>query len=85
MASSAANRATFTSSLISFMDTYGFDGVDIDWEYPVAEDRGGKPEDKANYVTLCQELKAAFNGKYGKRLHVSVTTASGLQVSPIRA
>lgn len=32
MSSSAANRQAFVTSLIQFMDTYGFDGVDIDWE-----------------------------------------------------
>lgn len=48
------------------MENYGFSGVDLDWEYPVADDRGGKPEDKDNYVRLVADMKAAFGSKYGK-------------------
>lgn len=65
MARTAANRATFIQSLINFMDNYGFDGADIDWEYPGAEDRGGRPEDTENFVDLCREMKAAFGRRYG--------------------
>jgi GH18 family chitinase len=32
--SSAANRQTFASNLVTFVKKYGLDGVDIDWEYP---------------------------------------------------
>ena len=41
MASTSANRQAFVNSLVQFMNTYGFDGADIDWEYPGADDRGG--------------------------------------------
>ena len=65
MTSTSGNRQRFISGLIQFMDTYGFDGVDLDWEYPGANDRGGKSQDTANYVSLAAELRAAFGRKYG--------------------
>ncbi|KAI4693518.1 uncharacterized protein J4E88_001891 [Alternaria novae-zelandiae] len=65
MASTAANRKTFINKLIKFMDTYGFDGADLDWEYPTADDRGGKAGDSANFVLLSKDIKDAFRGKYG--------------------
>ncbi|OKL55264.1 hypothetical protein UA08_09465 [Talaromyces atroroseus] len=65
MASSAANRQAFINGVIQFMNTYGFDGLDLDWEYPGADDRGGVPADTENFVTLCHEIRAAFGTKYG--------------------
>ncbi|PYI16224.1 glycoside hydrolase [Aspergillus violaceofuscus CBS 115571] len=65
MAASAVNRRTFIASVISFMQIWGFDGLDIDWEYPGAPDRGGVTADTENYVTLLKELKAAFGARYG--------------------
>ncbi|OBT58504.1 hypothetical protein VE04_01213 [Pseudogymnoascus sp. 24MN13] len=55
------------------MDTYGFDGVDIDWEYPAADDRGGVTADKANFVSLLKDMRTAFGTSYG--LSVTLPTS----------
>ncbi|KAL2076239.1 hypothetical protein VTL71DRAFT_1182 [Oculimacula yallundae] len=60
MVSTSENRAAFISSLIEFMDEYGFTGADIDWEYPSNPQRGGRKEDKENLVELAKDMKAAF-------------------------
>ncbi|KAF1942210.1 hypothetical protein EJ02DRAFT_346150 [Clathrospora elynae] len=65
MSSNSGNRQKFIRGLISFMDNYGFDGVDLDWEYPQANDRGGVTADKDNYVALVKEMRQAFGSKYG--------------------
>ncbi|KAK0647937.1 Killer toxin subunits alpha/beta [Lasiodiplodia hormozganensis] len=60
LVSSSSNRQKFINNLFSFMRHYGFDGVDFDWEYPGAPDRGGHDEDGENYTLLMKELKDAI-------------------------
>ncbi|KAH8801778.1 hypothetical protein F5884DRAFT_904594 [Xylogone sp. PMI_703] len=71
LSSTASNRAAFISSLLAFMQEYGFQGVDLDWEYPANPDRGGGPADTENYVALVREMRAQFGGQYG----ISLTLA----------
>jgi GH18 family chitinase len=65
LCSNSTSRAAFITSLVDFMDTWGFQGVDIDWEYPTVAARGGQPGDTANLVSLLQEMRAVFGTKYG--------------------
>ena len=54
------SRNTFASSCMEFITEYTFDGVDIDWEYPVSGGLGTniyRPEDRENYTLLMQELR----------------------------
>jgi GH18 family chitinase len=52
MVSNASNRRKFISALQNSMQSYGFDGVDIDWEYPAATDRGGKAADTGTLLNF---------------------------------
>jgi GH18 family chitinase len=65
MCSNQQNRATFISSLVDFMNKYGFQGVDLDWETPTIAARGGRPADFQNLVLLLQEMRAKFRHEFG--------------------
>lgn len=58
----------FIDSVLRFLQTYNFDGIDIDWEYPEAEDRSGRGEDFANFPKFMKNIKQTL-----KRYEVSVT------------
>ncbi|KAJ6287495.1 hypothetical protein J3E71DRAFT_358329 [Bipolaris maydis] len=70
-----ANRYKFAANLHKFMKTWGFDGVDLDWEYPGAPDRGGKPDDPDNFVLLLETLNTVF-AEAGSDFGISFTAPS---------
>ena len=61
MVSNSANREQFIQSAISYAHQFGFDGIDIDWEYPGDLTRGGNENDFANFVTFLDECASAFH------------------------
>jgi len=72
LAASTTAQDAFFESLITFMQRHGFDGVDLDWEYPVAEDRGGIPADYDNFVTLVRRLRERLN-RTGRHYGLTLT------------
>lgn len=64
VAADSTKRSTMAQSAIEFMQNYNFDGIDIDWEYPLEGDR-------VNYITMLRELKNAF-APHGYILTVAV-------------
>ncbi|KAJ4313602.1 hypothetical protein N0V94_006872 [Neodidymelliopsis sp. IMI 364377] len=64
MASTKSNRSAFIASLLRFLDKWNFQGVDIDWEWPGAESRGGNPAiDKRNQIDLMVELRQSLGSR----------------------
>ncbi len=61
IAANPTKRQNFIDHCLSLIDTYHFDGVDMDWEYPGFAPNGGTPEDKQNFTTLMQELRDALD------------------------
>ncbi|KAF9631827.1 putative glycosyl hydrolases family 18 protein [Lasiodiplodia theobromae] len=60
LVSKSSARKNFIANLLIFLRGYGFDGVDFDWEYPGASDRGGGEYDGENLALLLKELKQAI-------------------------
>lgn len=51
---------TFADSCVDFIRTYGFDGVDIDFEYPSSTSQSGNPDD----FDLSEPRRAKLNERY---------------------
>ena len=52
-----AKRTAFVTHAVQFIQQYGFDGLDLDYEYPVYD---GVATDRAGFTALVQELRTAF-------------------------
>jgi chitinase len=55
-----ASRTAFADSAVAFIKQYGFDGIDIDWEFPVGGGMSGnteRPEDRENFTLLMAKLR----------------------------
>jgi GH18 family chitinase len=71
IAADPVKRQTFAQSCVELIDAFGFDGIDLDWEYPGYAPHNGTNQDKVNFTLLLQEIRNAID-TYG--------TANGKQM-----
>ena len=50
MVATAESRQDFADHSVTFLKSNGFDGLDLDWEYPA--NRGSSPGDKEKFTLL---------------------------------
>jgi len=79
VAKTEEGRTKFAESCAGFMKQYGFDGLDVDWEFPVIGGMAGNgqgPEDKENFTLLLRALRRAMDAVSEEGVHHPLTIAS---------
>ncbi|KAF5569495.1 chitinase 1 [Fusarium phyllophilum] len=70
---SAATRSTFAKSSVTLMKDWGFDGIDIDWEYPA------NATDASNMILLLQAVRSeldSYSKQYANGYHFQLSIAA---------
>jgi chitinase len=83
MISSPETRKTFIHNTIAYLHKYGFDGLDLDWEYPVCwggNCNKGPKSDFENFAHLLKELRDEFD-KQNPRLLLSAAVVGGGEIA----
>ncbi|KAI9370341.1 hypothetical protein BJX61DRAFT_515871 [Aspergillus egyptiacus] len=65
LAASDTAQQAFIDSVKDVLEEYDLDGIDIDWEYPVASDRSGTPDDYDNFVSFLENVRSSMGDSYG--------------------
>lgn len=78
MAANPVSRKNFVNQCIEFCDRYGFDGIDLDWEYPAYAEHSGKFEDTKNFTLLLEELHKKAKA-HSPQLLVTIAAPAGPQ------
>lgn len=82
VASTAGRREAFAQSCVDMIREHGFDGVDLDWEYPVSGGLSGntnRPQDKQNFTLLLQKIREKLNAmekQDGRRYYLTIAGAA---------
>ncbi|MEQ1744690.1 MAG: glycosyl hydrolase family 18 protein [Saprospiraceae bacterium] len=78
VAADPAKRARFAAECAQAVERYNLDGIDIDWEFPGTEERGGSSSDRQNFTLLLQQVRQSLNAlKTKTRRDLMLTAACG--------
>ena len=63
IAASAPLRAAFCHSCMEAIRQHGFDGIDVDWEFPGYVDHKGTPADREHFTLLLSSLRDSLDAE----------------------
>lgn len=77
MSNAVQSPLAFSRSIVNWVVRFGFDGVDLDWQYPIlggASSTIKRPEDCTNYMLFLKQLRQQFDRvAFNKRYTITVT------------
>lgn len=79
-AATEEGRSAMARSAVCAIDEHGFDGIDLDWEYPCYGEAGiaASPGDRRNFTLLLRAIREALDGKgAADGRHYLLTIAAG--------
>lgn len=82
VAATEESRNSFAESCRAFLVAHGFDGVDLDWEYPVSGGKAGNlssPGDTGNFTLLLSAIRQKLNEQSlidGKQYYLTIAGAA---------
>ncbi len=76
VAATPQTREVFAGSCAGAIRQYGFDGIDIDWEYPGFEMHKGSPADRQNFTALLRTLRDTLTAVGTSRGQTLLLTAA---------
>jgi chitinase len=92
VAADVTKRTNFAHWCVKHIEEYGFDGIDIDWEYPGYVPHNGSAHDKQNFILLLQTVRdsldilGAKTGKYyplSAALPASATHTANIKIEKV--
>ncbi|KAK7113445.1 chitinase-3-like protein 1 [Littorina saxatilis] len=78
MVANETSRQDFADHSITFLTQNGFDGLDLDWEYP--GNRGSPADDKQKFTALVKQLRMTYDtyaASSGQTLLLTAAVAAG--------
>lgn len=79
VASDPVKRQNLAQQCVELITVYGFDGIDLDWEYPGYAPHAGTPNDAANFTLLLQDIRSALDAAesdLGKNLLLTIAVGA---------
>ena len=80
VASTESTRTTFAHECVEVVKKFGFDGIDIDWEYPAYAEHNGTSADRVNSTRLLELLRDSLDA-YGMQNHKKLFLSAALAAS----